>query len=557
MDEKVVFGNTPPTSPQQGNTNPPSQSPSQGQKITLNDLYGSSQPNVTQQVPAQPQTTQQTPLAQPTPEAPERYTQPITPPVPPQMQSQQMQSQAAATPMQPNAVGAPPPSGIAPANPPPPSFPKSLLQGRLAKFAIAGVGILFILLLIGFIGSRFSSGGTTPAGEVTLTYWGLWEDPKTMALIIDEFERENPNIKIAYTKQDLKKYKDRVTTRIPNGSGPDVYTYHNTWLPTLTTMLLPLSNDVISPDTFKKTYFPVTQTDLVSNGAIYGIPQGIDTLSLFINKEIFDAAGILPPQTWEEFMRTAKQLTVLDDNRNIRTAGAGLGTYDNVQHASDIVSLLMLQNGVNLSTFSNHSAQIVEALIFYTSFARGTDGVWNERSNPSLLAFSNGELAMYFGYSWDIFMIQAANAKLAFEVHPVPNLPGKQTSIASYWVNGISSKSKHQQEALLFMKFLAEKDTAQKLYTEAAKTRGFGTPYARIDLAETLQDHPFLGPIIAQAPYAQSTYFASDTEDTGYNVRLNAYLGNSIRSILANDSPETAANTLMQGVSQVRSQYGL
>jgi len=106
---------------------------------------------------------------------------------------------------------------------------------------------------------------------------GVLEDPSTVAPIISAFEAAHPNIKIDYSKQDLDQYRDRLITRSNNGNGPDIFSFHNTWLPELSGSLLPLPASVISKDDFSKDYYPVVKTDLVRNGAIYGVPLEIDT----------------------------------------------------------------------------------------------------------------------------------------------------------------------------------------------------------------------------------------------------------------------------------------
>lgn len=419
------------------------------------------------------------------------------------------------------------------------------------------VGIV-ILLVAGFLGFRFLLPlFTGPSNEkVTLVYWGLWEDPQVMQSVINDFQKENPNITVSYQKQDIKEYRERFTTRSQNGNGPDVFRFHNSWVPQLKSLLLPLPNDVITPDAFQKAYYPVAQADLVKNGAIYGIPLEIDTLALFTNKEIFAASGVAVPTTWEEFSSTARSLTVKDEQGAIKTSGAALGTFDNITHASDIVSLLLVQNGTNLIDMNQTTANASDALSYYTSFAKDEGNVWDETLDPSIMLFAKGNLAMYFGYSWDIFAIRAMNPNLVMEIHPVPHLLDRKMSIASYWVEGASTKSKHQKESLLFLKFLARKETEQKLFAQASKTRLFGEPYARKDLAPLLKDNPLVYPFANQGQDAVSTFFVSDTYDNGLNSQMNGYLGNAVRSILGNTSPQTAVETLVQGVTQVLKQYG-
>ncbi len=448
-------------------------------------------------------------------------------------------------PTQPSAETVIPPSS-------PPPIPTSFLPKILKIVSGILVFIFLIFIVFNFIVPRF---GKQKKENVTLTYWGLWEDSSIVKPVISEFEKENPNIKISYSKQDPKQYRQRLMTRIQNGSGPDVFRLHNTWLPMLSKVLSPLPSDIMTKKDFQQSYYKVSEEDFIRNGAIYAIPLQMDTLALFVNQEIFQAAGVSVPVSWDEFIRISRGLTVKDEEGKIKTAGAAMGTYDNITHAPDIISLLFVQNGVLLDNFSSNPAGISDSLDFYTSFAKGESNVWDTTLDNSILAFSKGNLAMYLGYSWDIFTIKALNPGLNFTTHPVPRLAGKGTTISSYWADGVSAKSKNQKEALLFLKFLARKETVQKLYSQEAKTRLFGELYARRDLENSLKDNSLIFPFVSQANDATSSFFASDTYDDGLNSQMNTYLADAVRAILKDTSPQTATETLIKGVEQVLGQY--
>lgn len=435
--------------------------------------------------------------------------------------------------------------------PPPPGF----LGGKLKKILI-GLGILiFAVVLIVLLMPKSQT-----TQQVKLQWWGLWEESSAVQSLIADFKKENPNIDIEYQKRSPQEYRERLLARIDNGSGPDIFRYHNTWKPMLGEVLLPLSSDVISPKEFTEAYYPVMQKDLVTNGAIYGIPLNVDSIAMYVNPELFEAAGVQVPDNWDDFVKVSKQLTVKDASGKIKTAGAALGTYDNIKHAPDIISLLFVQQGVDMDKFTAKPTSQVGALKFYTSFSTGPDNVWDSSLDNSMLAFSRGNLAIYFGYSWDVFAIQKLNENLQFKIYPVPGLPGKNTTIASYWVEGVSSKSPNQKEALTFMKFLAKKETAEKFYADSAKTRAFGEPYARKDLRENLREEPLVYPFLSQMDDASSTTFASDTYDgdTGLNSMLNVYLGTAVRGMINDsDSAETAVEDMNKGVLQVYKKYGI
>jgi multiple sugar transport system substrate-binding protein len=374
-------------------------------------------------------------------------------------------------------------------------------NGGMIKKIIFGV-IIVIIIILAFI--------FWPKGQpqkVKLVWWGLWEDQSVISPIIADFEKQNPSVTVEYSVQDTKQYRERLLTRIQNNTGPDIFRFHNTWYPMLSEVLLPFSSDVVTQDQFKKTFYPVMQNDLIHNGAIYGMPLGADTISLFVNTELLDAAGVKPPTTWDDFVKAAKKLTVKDAEKKIITSGAALGTYDNVTHAPDIISLLFAQQGVNLNDLSTSVQDQTDAINFYSAFASGVDNTWDSTLDSSLIAFSQGKLAMYFGYSWDIFAIQKLNKGLPFKTYPVPSLFNRNMTIASYWAEGVSAKSAHQKEALLFIKYLGQKETAQKFYTLAAKSRGFGEPYARVDLADSLKTNVLIYPFVSQLKNDTSTVF--------------------------------------------------
>lgn len=437
---------------------------------------------------------------------------------------------------------------------------KGILKNTWIKKILIGVGVIIILIIIILIIMP-----KQPVGKnASLVWWGLWEDNATMQPIIDEFEKQNPNIKIKYIKQDPERYRDTLLARVSNGTGPDIFRYHNTWVPMLSSVLAPLPQDVIRSEDFKKEYYPVIQNDLTQNGALYGIPLGIDSLALFVNTDLLKAAGISVPKDWNQFTDAVKKMTVKDnDTQKIQTAGTSLGAYGNIIHAPDIVSMMFLQQGADLKKISLEKDNLSAALSFYTSFALGVDKTWDDSLDNSQLAFARGQVAMYFGFSWDIFSIEQlkSNKNLKYEIYPIPSLVGgKSITIASYWVEGVSSRSKNQKEAMQFMNYLTQKSTLQKLYTEASKTRLFGEPYPRVDMADELKGNSLVFPFVSQLNNAGSSYFASNTRDgdTGLNKRANTYLENAINAIINNgSSAESEVIKLQEGVGVILKENGI
>jgi len=301
-----------------------------------------------------------------------------------------------------------------------------------------------------------SSSGNSNVSSGTLTWWGLWEDATTVQPLIDAYQSQHPGVKITYVKESPQDYRERLTSSLAKQTGPDIFAIHNSWVPMFKSSLDSLPPGVMSPADFAKTFYPVTSSDLTSGSSIVGIPLEYDALTLFINQDIFDKSGKTPPTTWDDFRALAKQLTVKDDKGVITQAGAAMGRTENVDHWPEILALMMLQNGVNLSSPTGPLAE--GALTFFTQFSV-TDGVWDANTSIFNSGFAAGKLAMYIGPSWRAFEIQQQNPNLKFKTVGIPQVPKSNPSqaditYATYWAQSVWSGSTHKAAAWDFLKFL-------------------------------------------------------------------------------------------------------
>lgn len=425
-------------------------------------------------------------------------------------------------------------------------------------FVLLGVIVLGVILYVVIKGLM---GGVAKKEASTITYWGLWEDSSIIAPLIAEYEAANPGVKINYVKQSQQDYRERLTNAIAKGTAPDIFRFHNSWVPMFRSQLDYLPSSVMSAGEFAQTYYPVITSDLSSGTGIVGLPLGYDALTLYINEDIFAKAGKTPPVTWIELKQLAKELTVKDDQGTITQAGVALGRTENVDHWPEILALMMLQNGANLNQPTGKLAE--DALNFYSSFST-QDGVWDATLPPSTAAFAAGKLAMYFGPSWRAFEIREQNKDLKFRTVPLPQLPSDNpnepgVSYASYWVEGVWARSTNKTAAWNFLKFLSSKDSLEKLYQNAAKVRSFGEAYPRVDMASLLSTDPVLGTIVSEAPNAQSWYLYARTWDgpTGINSLINKYFEDAVNSVNQGNDAAKALTTVSSGVTQVLTQYGL
>lgn len=419
---------------------------------------------------------------------------------------------------------------------------------------------LLVVILLSSILSACSFGGGSSNKVITLQYWGLFDAAPTINEIIDEYKKVHPNVNIVYEKKSREQYRETLQAQIKDGHGPDIFQFHDTWTPMLENDLSQVPTDVLSNNDFQQKYYPTTITDLRNSSKKFvGVPLGIDGLGLFYNEDLFQAAGITkPPATWQEFAQSAAKLTVKDTQGNIRTAGAALGTADNIDHFSEILALMILQNGGDLKTPTNQRS--ADSLDYYTHFARDQNRIWDETMPRSTLAFAGGNLAMYFGPSWRAAEIKNTNPLLRFKIAPVPQLEGGKTAWASYWAVGVSAKikdQKTQKEAWEFVKYLQEDQTLVKIYTEALNSPGrfVGMPYPKINLAQKLASDPVVGAYVTDAPYMRSFPVATDTFDNGLNDELVKVWKEAIKSNLSGTPSNRATEIVAKGTQNAFAKY--
>ncbi len=414
---------------------------------------------------------------------------------------------------------------------------------------VIGVGALLLLVVLGFVlVPKFFK----KTEAVNLTYWGLWEPSSTMQGVIADYESENPNVKITYTMQSPKNYRTRFLSAGAQAGGPDIVRIHNTWLPMLRKDLAPAPDSVLTTADLSD-FYPVVQKNFVSGGKIYGLPLEIDGLALLYNEDILKEAGATPPSDWNTLRKLAFDLTKTNPvTKVIERAGVALGTTGNVEHWSDIVGLLILQNSGNPGKPSEAAVQ--DALTFYTIIST-QDKSWDASQPNSVYAFATGTVAMILAPSWQVSEIKAINPDLNFKVAPAPVLPSANFAWASYWGEAVPASSKNQAEAWKFIKYLSTPAVLQKMYAGASQVRALGEPYPRISLASSLANDPLAGPFVSQGTNYVSWYLADRTYDDGINDGFSQYYEDAINAVNNGSTIGSVLKTLDEGIAQVLTKY--
>lgn len=419
---------------------------------------------------------------------------------------------------------------------------------------ISILALLAIVLISSGFGCKMNSSETSQAMEpVTLNYWRVLDGEDAFEEIIAKYRTLHPNVNIKYRKLRLDEYENELLNALAEDRGPDVFSIHNTWikkyktkiepLPPSTTMVYPIEKGTVKKEIVnelrttpslsvgqvKDLFVDVVSQDVIlEDSKIYGLPLSVDTLAMFYNKDLLNNAGISEaPRYWNrDFLQTVKKLSKQDPKRGLIQSGLAMGGSENIERYFDILSLLMMQNGaVMISDNNKVSFHLLpefarasgynpglEALRFYTDFANpGKEAYsWNNELNNSLEMFSNGSLALMFGYSYHIPVIKAAAPKLNFSVAKFPQIEGGNPPVsinyANYWVETVSKKSKHINEAWDFVQFITQAEQAKSYLNKSQK------PTALRSLVSGQRSDDTIGVFADQVLTAKSWY-------TGSNVK--------------------------------------
>ncbi|MEH7180154.1 sugar ABC transporter substrate-binding protein [Neobacillus vireti] len=329
------------------------------------------------------------------------------------------------------------------------------------KKSIGFLMLLITMMVLAACGSS-SSGGEKKAGEnVTLKY-GMWNKDQVPAVekIIENFEKENPTIKVEIELTPREQYFQKLETAANGGAMPDVFWMNGPNVARFANgkALLPLT-DLIEKDKFEMSNYPETLTSLYTiNDDIYGVPKDFDTTGLFYNKKIFDEAGVPYPDetwTWEDLKEAAVKLT--NKEKGIHGIAADLknqGSYYD----------LIWQNGGEIITDNGKSTgfaelEAIEALEYWYSFIdEGLSPTYAQLTETwSTDMFMSGKLAMTFDGSWRVAVFKD-NPDL--DVAPLPQ--GKERAVTIHGLaNVISAKTKNQDAAWKFVQYLGSADAAQ------------------------------------------------------------------------------------------------
>jgi len=289
--------------------------------------------------------------------------------------------------------------------------------------------------------------------------------------INQEFMAANPNVTIQVESLRDQPWQDKVIVYANAKTLPDVFTY---W--TFPNMMLPLINaNLLAPlnksDFANFGYLPGALEASQYNGQIYGVPKSADMWVIYVNKGLFQKAGVPIPKSWEDIIASVpkfKAINVAPMTTNGMDGWPLCLLYHNLiqRFNGDFTSIrnaVTRQGGVKFTDAdfvktAKYCQDMVKAGVFSadmmtSDYDAGKNGFTQERA------------AMYLMGAWEMGMATDTSLSQTFrnnlDVIQIPVVAGGKGKVsdAQAWYGGniVMSNGKNNATAAAYLKFLAQR----------------------------------------------------------------------------------------------------
>jgi len=383
---------------------------------------------------------------------------------------------------------------------------KYLLSQLVKKVLPLSLVFVFVLAFVAMVSAE----------KVEITYWQYFYETKkdTIDVLIDLFEKENPDIIVNQVTFPYEDYNVKVAASVPAGVGPNVVNLYYGWLPLYINAdyLQALPEDAFNPQMIEKDFFPLVSAAKV-DGKYYALPTAVRSLALIWNKDLFKKAGLdpeIPPQTLDELVEYAQKLTIYDKAGNLVEEGLTAELRGQLHHW--VREILIRQFGGKPYSDDNRKVTYndqsgYDALTFFTDLTEKYKVGQTGFLTDDVTAFKAGKAAMTIDGSFRIGTLDKLE-NLDYGIAEVPSHNGIKSNFASFWANGITSftEGKQLEASIKFLKFLTS-DSTMELWL-----KNIGELPAKPSVAfkeENIND-PKYGPFIKGLEYAHATYFVDE-----------------------------------------------
>ncbi|HTD15884.1 MAG TPA: sugar ABC transporter substrate-binding protein [Chthoniobacterales bacterium] len=349
---------------------------------------------------------------------------------------------------------------------------------------------LFRLFAAGLIMAASSASAATTIRWLTLSN-GSW--PDSLKKVVTAFEAENPDIKVELDTYPFRQLFETIEVRMKaQDANLDVISVDVPLVASyaIRGYLAPL-DEYFTADDIKNTWLEASGKAGSYNGHFMAAPQNTSSQFMYINRKLFQDAGITPPKgfgldqtidfqqitdiasndrwTWEQVVDAAKKLTKESGGK---TDVWGL-EFDQVSRLYQMQCLgeslgqpLLSPDGLKASGYLNSEKWIQAAQWYSDLFNKWKVSPKNVSPDESPNLFTAGKVAIFVGGEWNVPRFKEAGVD--FLVAPFPYFAGgKPVTGTGSWHIGIAKSSQHKAEAAKFIKFLTATEKGNQIWFDA------------------------------------------------------------------------------------------
>lgn len=318
------------------------------------------------------------------------------------------------------------------------------------KFQLTFLIICGIFIVVGV--AVFAIGGLSGGGKdvAQATIWGTVSSDVFTSAMIDSGLSRDKTLVVQYVQKNAATFDEEFVEALAAGVGPDLFFVSNKTLVRNASKIYPIPYESYSLRDFQTNFAEVGEVFLAPQGVL-ALPLSVDPLVLYWNRDMLSNVAVsVPPSSWSEFYDLTKVLTKRDTNFNITQSIAPLGEFANVTHATEFLSLLMMQAGSPIMARNNQGLlrsalqqpplAADRALNFFTEFSNPSKTYysWNRSLPMSKNFFLAGSLAFYPGFASEAGDLRAKNPNLNFDVAAMPQSTGAGRIITYGDVTGLA-----------------------------------------------------------------------------------------------------------------------
>jgi len=269
--------------------------------------------------------------------------------------------------------------------------------------------------------------------NVALQFWNGFTggDGPLMKKLVDRFNSEHPNIKVAMNTQQWQDYYAKLPSAVTAGKGPEIAIMHVDSVATNAArrVIQPLDDVAEALKLSEEDFAAVPWNAGIYNNQRYAIPLDVHPLGFYYNKVVMEKAGLdpeKPPMTGDEYMSALETLKGKGIQGHWATPFPFTGSMT--------VQSLLWQFGGNM--FSPDATAVtwadepgVKAMTWYTDLVKKGYSPDKIAQDADWVALQNGKTAFNWNGIWWVNSLTEGKGK-NLGVAALPNIGGTEAAWA-------------------------------------------------------------------------------------------------------------------------------